>query len=190
MELGLVSEGITEVIAVTKDNAAPIGIIQREGQGPKLILFKGSKTEENIRKYGWVTANFVSDAYVYAKYAFYDAAPEELTKAGAFQRLSAADAYIPYHASVVHETENTYLVDLTPAGEEVIISPGVRRVNRGFDAVVDASVHATRYVRTHSEELAERIRYDLALIRKCGGCREQEAAELLRGVCGFTGTEQ
>ncbi|HJJ45413.1 MAG TPA: DUF447 family protein, partial [Methanocorpusculum sp.] len=51
MELGLVSEGITEVIAVTKDNAAPIGIIQREGQCPKLILFKGSKTEENIRKY-------------------------------------------------------------------------------------------------------------------------------------------
>ena len=185
MELGLVSEGITEVIAVTKDNAAPIGIILREGQCPKLILFKGSATEKNIRKYGWVTANFVSDAYLYAKYAFYDAEKDELTEAGGFQRLSAADAYIPYRARVTHETEQSYMVDLLPAGGEVILSPGIRRVNRGFDAVIDAAVHATRYVRTHAPELKERICYDLDLIRKCGGKREREAAALLSDVCGI-----
>ncbi|HJJ30759.1 MAG TPA: DUF447 family protein [Methanocorpusculum sp.] len=185
MELGLVTEGITEVIAVTKDNAAPIGIILREGQCPKMILFKGSKTEENIRRYGWVSANFVSDVYLYPKYAFSDAEPDELVPAGAYQRLKAADAYIIYRASVVHETEQTYMVDLTPAGDEVILHPQVRRVNRGFDAVLDATVHATRYAAHHDAVLLERIRYDLDLVRKCGGRREIEAAALISSVCGL-----
>ncbi|HJJ39011.1 MAG TPA: DUF447 family protein [Methanocorpusculum sp.] len=185
MELGLITEGITEIIAVTKDNAAPIGIILREGQCPKMILFKGSKTEENIRKYGWVSANFVSDVYLYPKYAFSDAEPDELTEENGFQRLKAADAYIFYKASVVHETEQTYMVDLTPVSDEVIVRPQVRRVNRGFDAVIDATVHATRYVMHHDAVLLERIRYDLDLVRKCGGRREIEAAALISSVCGL-----
>ena len=185
MELGLVTEGITEVIAVTKDNAAPIGIILRDGQCPKMILFKGSKTEENIRNYGWVSANFVSDVYLYPKYAFSDARADELIEENGFQRLADADAYIIYKTSVVHETEQTYMVDLTPASDEVIVNPHIRRVNRGFDAVIDATVHATRYVMHKSPELLERITYDLDLIRKCGGKREQDAAALLTSVCGL-----
>ncbi|HJK15700.1 MAG TPA: DUF447 family protein, partial [Methanocorpusculum sp.] len=46
--MGLLTEGITEVIAVTKDNAAPMGIIVKPGMSPRMILFKGSKTVENI----------------------------------------------------------------------------------------------------------------------------------------------
>lgn len=184
MGMGLLSVGINEIIAVTKDNAAPIGIILREGQCPKMILFKGSKTEENIRKYGWVTANFVSQASFYARYAFEDVSPAELTADGDMQRLVSADAWIGFSAEVVNETEQTYLVDLTPVSETVL-TPGVRRVNRGFDAVIDATVHATRYVFNHSEELRERICYDFELIRKCGGPDEQEAKELLAKVCGI-----
>ena len=183
MELGLVTEGITEIIAVTKDNAAPIGFILRPGKLPSMILFKGSKTEENIRTYGWVTANFVSDSYLYAEYAFNDVKVEDLAVDGTCQYLKAADAYIRYTATVVHETEQTYLVELSPDGAEVILHPGIRRVSRGFDAVIDATVHATRYIRTPTQELADRIAYDFGLIRKCGGPREQQAAELLRSVC-------
>ena len=184
--MGLVTEGITEIIAVTKDNAAPIGIILREGQCPKLILFKGSKTEQNIRRYGWMSANFVSDVYLYPKYAFSDARADELVEENGYQRLADADAYIIYKASVVHETEKTYMVDLTPISDEVIVNPHVRRVNRGFDAVIDATVHATRYVINHSPELLERITYDLDLVRKCGGKREIEAASLIENVCRLT----
>ena len=178
MGMGLLSFGINEIIAVTKDNAAPIGIILREGQCPKMILFKGSKTEENIRKYGWVTANFVSKASLYARYAFGDVRGDELTAEGDMQRLTEADAWIGFTAEVVNETEQTYLVDLTPVSETVL-TPGIRRVNRGFDAVIDATVHATRYVFNHSAELRERICYDFELIRKCGGEDELAAKKLL-----------
>jgi len=185
MELGLVLEGITEIIAVTKDNAAPIGIIQRPGKLPSLILFKGSKTEENIRKYGWLTANFVSDSYLYTEYACNDVKLSDLATDGQYQYLKSADAFIKYTAQVVHETDQTYLVELRDDGAEVVLHPGIRRVNRGFDAVIDATVHATRYIRTPTKELAERIAYDLILIRKCGGPREQQAGELIRSICNL-----
>ena len=185
MGMGLLSHGINEIIAVTKDNAAPIGIILRDGQCPKMILFKGSKTEENIRKYGWVTANFVSQASLYARFAFHDAETDELTAEGDMQRLRDADAWIGFTAEVVHETEQTYLVDLTPVSETVI-HPGIRRVNRGFDAVIDATVHATRYVFNHSEELRQHILYDFELIRKCGGEDELAAKQILEEAVGFS----
>lgn len=189
MGMGLLSEGITEVIAVTKDNAAPIGIIVRPGQGPKMILFKGSRTEENIRQFGWVTANFVSDCFLYPKYAFSDVMPEELTAVYAggisMQRLVCADAWMGFRAVVVHETELTYLVDLIPQASEYL-RIDLRPVNRGFDAVVDAAVHATRYVRTHDPELLQMIEYDLGLIRKCGGRQEHESGELIAEICGIS----
>lgn len=203
----LLSEGINEIIAVTKDNAAPIGIILRKNQCPKMILFKGSKTEQNIREFGWVTANFVSLASLYPKYAFSDVEADELVEAEfdalmdverdiecdterdnpicGMQRLRFADAWIGFTAKVVNETESNYLVDLTPVFEEVLHT-GVRRVNRGFDAVIDATVHATRYVFNHSEDLAERIRYDFELIRKCGGDDEQDAKQILERVTGIS----
>ncbi|HJJ47298.1 MAG TPA: DUF447 family protein [Methanocorpusculum sp.] len=180
--MGLLEEGITEIIAVTKDNAAPIGIILREGQAPKLILFKGSKTEENIRQYGWMTANFVSDSLSYPKYAFSDVLSEELASDGECQYLKSADAWILFKAEVTNETDETYLVKLTEVKEE-ILRPGIRRVNRGFDAVIDATVHATRYVRTEAPDLKERILYDLNLIRKCGGKQEQKAKKIIETVC-------
>ena len=180
--MGLLSPGINEIIAVTKDNAAPIGIILRDGQCPKMILFKGSKTEENIRKYGWVTANFVSRASLYARYAFSDVELSELTAEGDMQRLREADAWIGFRAEVTHETEQTYMVDLTPVSES-ILTPNIRRVNRGFDAVIDATVHATRYVFNHSEDLKQKILYDFELIRKCGGEDEFAAKKILSEVC-------
>ena len=182
MGMGLLSPGINEIIAVTKDNAAPIGIILRDGQCPKMILFKGSKTEENIRKYGWVTANFVSRASLYARYAFSDVELSELTAEGDMQRLREADAWIGFRAEVTHETEQTYMVDLTSVSES-ILTPNIRRVNRGFDAVIDATVHATRYVFNHSEDLKQKILYDFELIRKCGGEDEFAAKKILAEVC-------
>ena len=180
--MGLLSPGINEIIAVTMDNAAPIGIILRDGQCPKMILFKGSKTEENIRKYGWVTANFVSRASLYARYAFSDVEPSELAAEGDMQRLREADAWVGFRAEVTHETEQTYMVDLTPVSES-ILTPNIRRVNRGFDAVIDATVHATRYVFNHSEDLKQKILYDFELIRKCGGEDEFAAKKILAEVC-------
>jgi hypothetical protein len=186
--MGLLGEGITEVIAVTQDNAAPIGIIVKSGQSPKMILYKGSKTAENIVKYGWVTANFVSDSYLYPLYAFSDVAKESLRKVfiggTIMQILVESDAWMGFWARIVHETEDVYFVELEPVASEYERDE-MRPVNRGFNAVIDATVHATRYVTNHDEELLKLIQYHLHIVQKCGGSRDQEAAALIKKVCGI-----
>ena len=186
MEMGLLGEGITEVIAVTKDNAAPIGIIVRSGQTPKMILYKGSKTAENVLAHGWITANFVSDSYLYPLYAFSDVLLSDLR--GIFvggtvmQHLVEADAWMGFLTHVVNETKDAYFVELEPVAAEYRRAE-LRPVNRGFNAVIDATVHATRYVRDKDPKQLELIFYHLDIVRKCGGVRDQEAAALIKKNC-------
>jgi hypothetical protein len=191
MELGLVNEGITEVIAVTRNNAAPIGIIVKPGMSPRMILYKGSKTAENIRTGQWVTANFVSDAYYYAYYAFRDVNPDDLISVFAggtgMQWLRFADAWMGFRTTILHETDETYYVELIPVSSDYF-SESIRGLNRGFNNVIDAAVHATRYVKTGDPDLRELIEYHLKIVQKCGGPREHEAAAFLREVCGLPET--
>ncbi|MDU9376500.1 hypothetical protein McpSp1_11210 [Methanocorpusculaceae archaeon Sp1] len=186
--MGLLGEGITEVIAVTKDNAAPMGIIVKPGMSPRMILFKGSATVENILKHGWVTANFVSDCYLYPQYAFSDAAPSDLSEVFVggvmMQRLSGADAWMGFLTQVLHETEETYYIELMPVASEYI-REDPRPINRGFNSVIDATVHATRYVHSRDDSLKMLIEYHLGIIAKCGGPREREAGALLKEICGL-----
>lgn len=187
--MGLLGEGITEIIAVTKDNAAPIGIISKPGQTtPKMILFKGSKTSENVKKYGWVTANFVSDCYLYPQYAFSDVDISDLRSVAVgkdmMQILTSADAWMGFEAEIVNETDNTYFVSLEPVASEYI-RDDLRPVSRGFNAVIEATVHATRYVLNHDAGLLKLIEYNLDIAKKCGGLREFESCDLIRKVCGL-----
>ena len=186
--MGLLTEGIPEVIAVTKDNAAPMGIIVKPGMSPRMILFKGSKTVENILTYGWVTANFVSDSYLYPQYAFSDVEPGDLAEVFVggimMQRLLSADAWMAFRTTVLHETEETYYIDLLPVASEYV-REDPHPINRGFNSVIDATVHATRYVHSKDEHLRELIEYHLSVVTKCGGPREREAAQLLREICGL-----
>jgi hypothetical protein len=186
--MGLLGEGITEVIAVTKDNAAPMGIIVKPGTSPRMILFKGTKTAENILECGWITANFVSDCYLYPQYAFSDVAVGELVDVYvggvAMQRLLSADAWMAFQTNVLHETGETYYVDLLPMTSEHI-RERFYPINRGFNSVIDATVHATRYMCNKDEHFRNLITYHLSVISKCGGPREREAGEFLRKVCGL-----
>lgn len=186
--MGLLGEGITEVIAVTKDNAAPMGIIVKQGMSPRMVLFKGSKTVANILGYGWVTANFVSDCYLYPQYAFSDVATEDLAEVFVggtmMQRLLLADAWMAFQVTLLHETEKTCYVELLPVAAEYVREYS-HPINRGFNSVIDATVHATRYVYTKDDRLRDLIEYHLGIIAKCGGQREREAGKLLREVCGL-----
>ncbi|WP_211531109.1 DUF447 family spectrin-like domain-containing protein [Methanocalculus chunghsingensis] len=53
-------------------------------------------------------------------------------------------------------------------------------MNRGFNAIIEAAVHTTRYLRNHDPELGWLVRHHLVLVRKCGGEKEREAGGLLR----------
>ena len=54
-------------------------------------------------------------------------------------------------------------------------------VNRGQCAVIEATVHATRYRSTRDPRLGRLIEHHAVIVRKCGGPDELEALELLRG---------
>ena len=62
--MGLLGPGISEVIATTRLNAAPIGIHCR-GDSLSAVLFKGSHTAENVTRDGWLVANVVLDPLLF-----------------------------------------------------------------------------------------------------------------------------
>ena len=68
--------------------------------------------------------------------------------------------------------------------KEIIEKVAIYPVNRGFNSLIDATVHATRYKVTRDAELKKHIDYHAGLIRKCGGKKELEALEMLVGYIG------
>lgn len=187
MGLGLLKDGINEVIATTYRNAAPMGLICRN-QVKRMVVFRGSHTAERIRQDGWVVANFIFDPLLYVKTAFEDLPPGEFLdeKAGGIivQRLSGAEAWAAYHAEVEQETKDALIVKLSSLREVVCIS-ALHPVNRGFNSIIEATVHATRFQVSHDPRLYDLIRHHTALVRRCGGARELEALDLLYTFLDF-----
>ncbi|MDH7509654.1 MAG: DUF447 family protein [Methanolinea sp.] len=192
--MGLLKEGINEVIATTRDNAAPMGIILRSGSHT-MVVFHGSHTSQNISRYGWVVANIVYDPVLYVKTAFSDLEPRyfSLETVGdlVVQRLSRAEAWVAFRAEVTRDTGEALVVNLTPLREEVC-SPTIHPVNRGFSSVIEATIHATRYIRREDSQLGRLISHHASIVRRCGGPREKEALALLEEIlfreCGFRAT--
>lgn len=179
--MGLLREGINEVIATTAHNAAPMGIHFRNGNAT-MILFAGSHTAENIERDGWVVANFVYDPVLYVRTAFEDLTDEafinEPVNGTIMQRLSAADAWAAFTVTVKHQTREALTVQLR-LEKEIIEEVVVRPVNRGFSNLIDATVHATRYRQNRNPDLHHLIGHHAGIVRKCGGKRDIEALELL-----------
>jgi hypothetical protein len=181
MGLGLLREGINEVIATTYLNAAPMGIIFRRGNA-RMVVYRGSHTAEQIEDQGWVVANFLFDPVLFVKTAFEDLSPgffiPEPVEGMIVHRLAGTEAWAAFRAVVERRTIETLVVRLELLKDEIIIS-AVHPVNRGFNSVIEATVHATRYQMTNNPELRGWIEHHAGIIRKCGGAHEQEALQLL-----------
>jgi hypothetical protein len=181
--VGLLKGGINEVIATTGFNAAPMGIHYRDGKAT-MILFAGSHTAENVKKNGWLVANFIHDPELYVRTAFDDLPRDmfasEPVAGMTMQRLSGADAWAAFTTTIDRTTPGTLVVSLT-LQREIIENPAVHPVNRGFCSIIDATVHATRYVKNRDQKLKDLIDYHTGIVRKCGGKRELAALGLLLG---------
>ena len=181
--MGLLKPGINEVIETTEFNAAPMGIIFRDGVA-RMVIFSGSHTAKNIEKNGWLVANFVYDPILYVKTAFedltHDAFLEETVNGRKMHRLKDADAWAAFTTTIEKKTTEAMMVNLT-LEKEIIEEVSLHPVNRGFNSIIDTTVHATRYKLNHDPELKKQIDYHAGIIRKCGGNRELEALELLLG---------
>lgn len=181
--MGLLRGGINEVIATTAFNAAPMGIHQRGGK-TTMVLFAGSHTVENIRRDGWVVANLIHDPELYVRTAFSDLPRESFVEEPVgdliMQRLAGAEAWAAFTTTIEHTTSEAVVVSLM-LKKEIIEDAAFYPVNRGFNSIIDATVHATRYVISRDEKLKELIDYHAGIIRKCGGKREIAALDLLLG---------
>ncbi|MDO9323788.1 MAG: DUF447 family protein [Methanoregula sp.] len=179
--MGLLKPGINEIIATTEFNAAPMGIIVRDGVA-RMVLFSGSHTAANVEKNGWLVANFVYDPVLYVKTAFEDIArdnfSEEMIENKKMHRLRDADAWAAFTVTIDKKTSEALMVTLT-LRKELIERVSLHPVNRGFNSIIDITVHATRYRVTRDPELKKLIDYHAGIVRKCGGTRELAALELL-----------
>jgi hypothetical protein len=184
--MGLLKEGINEVIATTAFNAAPIGIHLRKGCAT-MILFTESHTAQNIMRDGWVVANFVYDPALYVTTAFEDlsreAFIEEPVNGKRMVRLSDPEAWSAFSAKIERTTGETVTVSLVPE-KEIVEGVFVHPVNRGFNSIIDATVHATRYVMNRDPELKRKIDYHAGIVRKCGGNKELAALGMLMQYIG------
>lgn len=187
MGLGLLRDGINEVIATTYRNAAPMGIICRHGNA-RMVVYRESHTAGRIEDDGWLVANFIFDPVIYVRTAFEDLSPDHFTgeEAGGrqVQRLHGAEAWAAYSAFVERKTDETLVVKLSLLREE-IIAPVIHPVNRGFNSIIEATVHATRLGRSGDDTLQGLIRHHARLVHRCGGERELEALGLLYGYLGI-----
>jgi hypothetical protein len=186
MGLGLLREGINEVIATTRMNAAPMGIILRGGEA-RMVVFRGSHTAERIEGDNWLVANFLFDPVLYVRTAFGDLPPssfiDEMVDGIIMQRLSEAEGWAAFRAVISNRTDESLIIRLTLLREE-ILKPVIHPVNRGFNSVIEATVHATRYRLTGNPDLTEWIDHHAGIIRKCGGPREQEALHMIQSYLG------
>jgi hypothetical protein len=186
--MGLLQEGITEVIATTWQNAAPMGIIHRGGEY-RMVLFRGSHTAMNIERWGWVVANIVHDPVLLVRTAFSDlpatAFVEEVVEGFLVHRLPSAEAWVAFDAAIGHRARESLTAILSPM-TEMVVSPAVHPVNRGYNSVIEAAVHGTRYLWSRDPELRKLIDHHRGLIRRCGGPAELEALGLLEGYLGMT----
>ncbi len=98
-------------------------------------------------------------------------------------RLSVTDAWTAFSATIERKNDHVMMVSLKPE-KEIIEEVALHTVNRGFNSIIDATVHATRYKENQDPGLRKLIDYHAGIVRKCGGKRELEALAILMEYIG------
>jgi len=181
-----IHEGISETIFTTLSNegvpnAAPVGL--RLKNGKLFALMYNSKTLENILSRSAAAANIVDDPVLIVQSALSDIEPDKFEFVDGYSVLKNAQGWILFDCRC-KKGENITRVDLTPIRGNINYMK-IQPINRGFNAVIEAAVHATRYVISGEQRFLEHIRYYDTIVKKCGGVRSREAMELLYRLIGI-----
>jgi len=169
--------GINEVIGITKNkwiNAAPLGIIVEDEltKVAKLKLFE-SHTLENLKKGSLLWVNITLDPEIFAIASFEDPGKEFYVSLDP-PILKSALAWCEFEVELKGNIAKLFL----NRGE--IIKNEVRAVNRGFNALIEALVYATKYIQLKKPEFIIKIAECEKIIRKCGSEKEKRAFEYLK----------
>ncbi|MCE8422808.1 MAG: DUF447 family protein [Candidatus Methanoperedens sp.] len=156
-------------------NAAPIGLHRKDGRFFARIY--NSKTLDNIIGYPVAAANMVDDPVIFVQSALSDIGSEKFEFIENFPVLRCSCGWIVFDCRCI-KGEVISVVELMPVKGK-INNRKIKPVNRGFNAVIEALIHATRYVISKEEKYLDLIKYHNTIVRRCGGPREQEAMRLL-----------
>ncbi|MUW14514.1 DUF447 family protein [Halorubrum sp. CBA1125] len=182
--------GVTESVVTTRGpndrwNVAALGLHAPETPtGPVTARTYGrTRTWRNFTERGRGVVQFTTDPRT-----FVDAA---LTVREADDPvLDAADAWVEVRVeAVARETDGDTVVRtwaLDPV-ESAVRAERVPTVNRGFGAVVDATVAASRLdvPAFDTEAIFDRLRYFADVVERCGGPAEREAFARIDAVTGW-----
>lgn len=177
-----IEKGIYEVIVTTKDlfnefNAAPMGLISDES-GFHFMIYTDTRTFTNIIETEELCVNFVFDPLLYVRSAFTRIPRDEFIEEEGTVFLKDADAWIWGRARISEEGEPRR-VDFIPEKSR-IVRRIIRPVNRGFNSIIEATIHATRFILSGEERYLEWIKHHFAIVEKCGSSRDKEAMEELK----------
>ena len=173
------TEGINEVIGITffadgRLNTAPLGVIVEDADSvyAKVRLYP-SHTRQNLAVNPVLWVNVTTNPIVFAISAFDDLGDDY------FESLNppitkGSLAWCKFRAEL--KGDFAYLELL----EGKVLRKSLRTVNRGFNALIEALVHATRYVKSGSEELLKKIEYYCEIVDKCGSKDEKLALEIMK----------
>jgi len=178
-------EGISETIVTTmhdcSPNAAPIGIIRKGGR-IFTRLFKGSNTYYNVHSEGYLVANVINDPVIFVRSTFSNLEESdfnfESVSGREFPVLKDALSWVVFECNNMKISHEALVAELLPIHAHINRSP-VQAPNRGFNAVIEAAVHATRYQLSHDEKYLKLIHEYSAIVSKCGGEREKNAINIL-----------
>jgi hypothetical protein len=182
--------GVTESVVTTLGpndlwNVAALGLhAPDEAADPVTATTWGNtRTRRNFHRRGGGVVQFVSDPREFVSAAMtVREAPDPV--------LDAAHAWVDVEATRVDGGERGgtrwEAWELHPR-ESAVVSTTVPTVNRGFAAVIDATVAASRLdVDAYdTDELLSRLRYFAETVEKCGGDAEQEAFATVEAVSGW-----
>ncbi|MCL7413317.1 MAG: DUF447 family protein [ANME-2 cluster archaeon] len=180
-------EGINEVIVTTmspdgRSNAAPIGIIRRNGK-LTVRVYSGSHTYTNIIGTGLLAANMVYDPALFVRCALSDVSEEVFEfittdDARNFPVISDCCAWMLFNVEHISGGGNVLVVELKPI-TGMIRYQEIRPVNRAFNAIIEVVILATRYKVFKMEKYLIEIEAYKYIIHKCGGSIEKKAYELV-----------
>ncbi|MEA1984720.1 MAG: DUF447 family protein [Euryarchaeota archaeon] len=180
-----IGEGISETVVTTYNgwnpNAAPIGII-RKNDKVYIRLFKGSTTYSNVLKNKLLVANVVYDPILFVQSTLHhldnSAFNMESYEEHGIAVLKGALSWVAFKCINIKETSETLVAEMIPTHAH-INQCQIKAPNRGFNLIIEAAIHATRYKLTKDEKYLKLIKAYRKTIDKCGAEPEKEAIELL-----------
>lgn len=177
--------GVTETVVATlgpndRWNQAALGLHAppSDDEPATATTWGNTRTRRNFRRQGEAYVQFVSDPVDFVAAALSISETENPV-------LDSADAWAEVEVTHVRSGEEDGTTvehwELSPV-EYVVERERPKTVNRGFSAVVEATVAVSRLdVDAYdTETLCDRLRYFEDVARKCGGVREHEAIERVR----------